>query len=347
MSDPYKLARETRPGDHAAVRIVLALLLLAGSAEAGRHVIQRGETLEHVAAAYGCTVDAVMRANRVQTTLLKPGTVIQVPRCTIRSRAQMRKRAAKRTRPGGDDDKPRTRPGSDEDKARAALAVIDGAAWIDTQTASPRPSSRSATQRRGPARAGASESVGAPWDGELAGGEQLPRGDGYRVRRPERAYGASHVVDHLRHAIAEVRALYPEVHTLAIGDLSAEHGGTIAGHRSHQSGLDVDLGFYFTRVPAGYPDRFAAANRDLDVQATWALLTAFARTADLDDGVAIMFLDYALQRRLYTWAHARGTPEEDLELLFQYPRGKDTQVGLIRHWPNHADHVHVRFKSRR
>ncbi len=320
------------------MRIVIALLMLAGTAEAGRHVIQRGETLEHVAAAYGCTVEEVMRANRVQTTLLKPGTVIQVPRCTIRTRAQMRKRTVKpRTRPRSD-----ARPGSHEDKARAALAVIDGAAWVDTENAS-----RSPAADRARARSVTSESIGAPWDGELAGGEQLAQGDGYRVRRPARAYGASHVVDHLRHAIAEVRALYPEVHTLAIGDLSAEHGGTIAGHRSHQSGLDVDLGFYVTQVPAGYPDRFAAAGDDLDLQATWALLTAFARTADLDDGVAIMFLDHALQRRLYTWAHRRGTPEEDLEVLFQYPRGKDTQVGLIRHWPNHADHVHVRFNPRR
>ena len=33
--------------------------------------------------------------------------------------------------------------------------------------------------------------------------------------------------------------------------------------------------------------------------------------------------------------------------LLQYPRGKDKQVGLVRHWPNHADHLHVRFKSNR
>ncbi|HEY5924879.1 MAG TPA: penicillin-insensitive murein endopeptidase, partial [Kofleriaceae bacterium] len=170
--------------------------------------------------------------------------------------------------------------------------------------------------------------------------------DGYRVRRPEAAYGAPYVVDHLRHSIAEVRALYPGVHTLAIGDLSAEGGGKLDRHKSHQSGLDVDVGFYFTQIPDGYPEQFAPAGDTLDVQATWALVTAFARTTDLDDGVAMMFLDYALQKRLYQWAQKRGTPESDLEHLFQYPRGKDAQVGLIRHWPNHADHVHVRFKSR-
>ena len=75
-------------------------------------------------------------------------------------------------------------------------------------------------------------------------------------------------------------------------------------------------------------------------------MTAFARTTDLDDGVSIMFVDYAVQKRLYQWARKRGTPDADLEHLFQYPHGRDAQTGLIRHWPNHADHVHVRFKSR-
>ena len=39
--------------------------------------------------------------------------------------------------------------------------------------------------------------------------------------------------------------------------------------------------------------------------------------------------------------------EDDLGFLFQYPRGKDALVGLVRHWPHHADHMHVRFRSGR
>jgi LysM repeat protein len=308
------------------VRSVLVVMVLAGSAHAERYVIQRGETLHHVADAHGCSVEAVMRANHVQTTLLAPGTVIDVPSCSIRARAQTRTRVAPA----------RTRPKNVDDKARVALAVIDGATSID----------KSSSETRAPITS-VIESFGAPWDGGLLRGEQLAESDGYRVRRPELAYGVPYVVHHLRHAIAEVRALYPDVHTLAIGDLSAEHGGKLAAHKSHQSGLDVDIGFYFKQLPDGYPDHFAAADDTVDLIATWALLTAFARTTDLDDGVAMMFLDYALQRRLYLWAQKRGTPEADLEHLFQYPHGKDAQSGLIRHWPNHADHVHVRFKSRR
>ena len=100
-------------------------------------------------------------------------------------------------------------------------------------------------------------------------------------------------------------------------------------------------------MPAGYPEAFAAASAALDLEATWALLGSFARTTQLDTGVAMIFLDYDVQARLYRWAKARGTPEDELEFLFQYPRGKDALAGLVRHWPHHADHMHVRFRSGR
>ena len=166
----------------------------------------------------------------------------------------------------------------------------------------------------------------------------------YRLRRPQYSYGAPHVVGHLQRAIAEVRALYPRVHTLAIGDLSAPEGGKLANHLSHRTGVDVDVGLYFTKIPAGYPDNFAAANEDLDLEATWALVTAFARTSDLPTGVQVMFLDYDIQARLHAWARQRGTPDTQLADLLQYPRGKDAIAGMVRHWPSHADHLHVRFK---
>ncbi|CAN5846147.1 hypothetical protein BH11MYX3_BH11MYX3_18720 [soil metagenome] len=304
--------------------VIVALgALLAAPAFGGRHIVQRGETLEHVAKVYGCSTEAVLKANNLKTTLVRAGTVVTVPPCNVGARAKQRLR----TRDRADDL---------DDKAEKALAVIDGASVVKTARAAdvlePEPDDRP------------SESVGKPWDGALVNGERMPRGEGYELRRPQRAYGASHVVDHLKHAIAEVRALYPEVHTLAICDLSREGGGKIGDHHSHQSGLDVDVGFYFQRVPEGYPDTFVAANSDLDLQATWALLTAFARTTDLETGVQMIFLDYAVQARLYKFAAQRGTPESDLEAIFQYPRGKDALVGIVRHWPHHTDHLHVRFK---
>jgi hypothetical protein len=302
----------------ATALVLAAGLLGARSVAAERYSVQRGETLEHVAIAHGCSVEALLRANNLRTTLVRPGTSITIPDCSIRARAQTRTRTASSQS---------SVPTTDTEKARAALSVIDGATWTAATA-----ESDSLLDARPPSTSG------------VTIGERLPGDEGYRIRRPTRAYGASHVIDHLRSAVAVVRALYPDVHTLAIGDLSAEHGGKLDNHVSHQTGLDVDVGFFFKRVPAGYPDRFAPADANLDLEATWALVTAFARTAPLDDGVSIIFLDYAVQRRLYDWAHKRGTPTEDLEALLQYPRGKDSYSGLIRHWPNHADHLHVRFK---
>jgi murein endopeptidase len=177
----------------------------------------------------------------------------------------------------------------------------------------------------------------------LAHAAKLQTGEGYVVRHPQRAYGEKYVVEYLRHSIAEVRALYPNVPTLAIGDISAEHGGKISDHVSHQTGVDVDVGFYFKTTV----DHFAPADRSFDLEANWAQLAAFARTAALDDGVKMIFLDYDLQRRLYEFAKQRGTPDRELEFMFQYPRGRDELSGLVRHWPGHDNHFHVRFKPAR
>jgi hypothetical protein len=292
--------------------------------------VERGETLEHVATVYGCTTEAVLRANRLHTTLVRPGTVVVIPACT---KARPRGTAAVDPHESG--------PSSDDDqRARRALAVIDGATVISRREPPPLPPP---TIER-PIHDGPSASEGQPWNGRLHNGEALPRGDGYRIRRPQRAFGATHVVEHLQRVIAEVRALYPHVHTLAIGDLSAEHGGTLAGHVSHQSGLDVDIGFYYARVPADYPNQFVTADGDLDLEATWALITAFARTTQLDTGVQLILLDYDIQAQLYKWARKRGTPDDQLAQILQYPRGKDVIIGIVRHWPHHADHLHVRFK---
>lgn len=189
------------------------------------------------------------------------------------------------------------------------------------------------------------QSIGRPWSGKLRNGVKLPAGSGYLIRRPARAYGAAHVVAQVRQAIRSVRADHRGLHTLAIGDLSQKRGGSISEHRSHQSGRDLDVGFFFKRKPAGYPESFVkATERNLDRAATWDLLVAFARTADEPGGVQAIFVDYDVQGMLYEWALERGVDQGYLDRLFQYPDGKDGGAGLVRHEPFHDDHFHIRFK---
>ena len=188
------------------------------------------------------------------------------------------------------------------------------------------------------------QSVGQPWRGRLKEPARLAAGKGYLIRRPERSYGTRRLVDLVKDAVGSVRRDHPKLHTLAIGDLSARRGGKITEHRSHQSGRDVDVGFYFTQVPAGYPAAFVVGTKaTLDLPATWDLLVAFARTADDRGGVSAIFLDYDLQGVLYEWAKDRGVSEGYLDKLFQYPDGRGG-TGLVRHEAHHDDHLHVRIQ---
>jgi murein endopeptidase len=145
-----------------------------------------------------------------------------------------------------------------------------------------------------------------------------------------------------------LRDQFPDVHVLAIGDLSAEHGGPITEHHSHQSGRDADLGLIYNEVPQGFPQNFVRATEDnLDAEATLALVRELADTAADNGGVQVMFLDFQVQGILYRWAKQHGVDEDTLDHLFQYPHGRGASEGLVRHEPNHDNHLHVRFKCPR
>ncbi len=185
------------------------------------------------------------------------------------------------------------------------------------------------------------QSLGAPWAGKLREATQLPDGDGYHIRRPWRSFGTRSTVEAVYHIIGVVREKFPDMHVLAVGDISAEHGGRITDHSSHQSGRDIDIGLIYYKKPAGYPDSFIVANENnLDCEATYALIDEAAKTGR----VQMMFLDYKLQGLIVEWARANDIDEDHLDKLFQYTHGRGTSVGMVRHEPNHADHLHVRFK---
>lgn len=194
---------------------------------------------------------------------------------------------------------------------------------------------------------GEGQSIGVPWRGRLRDASRLPDHDGYYIRRPQRAFGTRTTVDFVEQVIRDVRDEYPHVHVVAIGDLSARHGGPITEHHSHQSGRDADIGLIYKHEPAGYPKSFVRATAaNLDCAATYALVRGFARTAREDGGAEIMFLDYDVQGLLYRWAKAHGVSDATLARTLQYPRGRDASA-LVHHWPHHDNHLHVRFRCAR
>jgi murein endopeptidase len=189
------------------------------------------------------------------------------------------------------------------------------------------------------------QSVGAPWAGHLRDAARLPEGDGYVIRRPWRSFGTTSTIDMIEHVVGEIHEQFPHMHVLAIGDISAEHGGQVTEHHSHQSGRDADIGLIYSEQPDGYPESFVRATEDnLDLAATFTLIHDFAVTAKDDGGVQMMFLDFEVQGILYRWALAHGVDQDELDRLFQYPHGRGSSDGLVRHEPNHDNHLHVRFK---
>ena len=176
------------------------------------------------------------------------------------------------------------------------------------------------------------QSFGQPWDGHLENATRLRFADGVFIRRPQRAFGTRTTVDHLRRAINDTLELFPRAHTLAMGDLSAREGGWLSEHHSHQTGRDADVGLFYKHKPEGYPAAFVHADEDnLDPGKTWALIKNLIRTADEDGGVQLIFLDHHVSKRR-------------LDRIFQYPHGLGAGAGIVRHEPNHDNHMHVRFK---
>jgi LysM repeat protein len=325
----------------AAVGLAALSALLAGpprAAWAGPHayVVQPGDTLWNLAEDNGCTVDQLRKLNQLKPDQpLVVGRELDLSACAGASKGASGK--VYKVVSGDSLASIARRHGTSVDELRR-LNKLEGSLIRVGQTLKvPGEAAR-------PIRLLVGQSRGTPSHGWLHKPTQLPRSNHYHRRRPERTYAAAHVVDHTLNAIHEARQSFPNAHRLAIGDLSDQDGGPLSGHASHQSGRDIDIGFYFRKLPAGYPDEFVDASKDnLDADATWALLESFVRSAGQPGGVEKVFIDYEVQGWLYEAARRDGWSKTKLVDVFQYPDGHHAKHGIVRHVANHRDHMHVRF----
>lgn len=301
------------------------------------HIVGRGDTLGRIAKRYGTTLSALRKDNhlgRRRGDLIRVGQRLWV-RATLPSRK--RRRFVYTIQPGD---------------TLSGIARRFHTTWAEigrvNRLRDPnrlRVGDRIELYREGPAVA--SSTVGRPQHGRLEHGEQLPPGPGYRRRHPKRAWGTNETVTQLLRAIAAVRRQFPRRHDLLIGDLSAEHGGPIRPHVSHQSGRDVDVGFFFRGAPRRGTPYFwrLKRNRDrIDFPASWAWIQALVGPDEAHSPVDHIYLGYDEQKLFYDWAKAHGVSQARLSFVFQYPRGRRVLRGKLRHWPGHVGHMHVRFK---
>lgn len=181
-----------------------------------------------------------------------------------------------------------------------------------------------------------SMSVGNPNRGALANGVHFPTGPLWKLADPEHAWGTAESVEFVRHAIERVHEELPGGHTVFVGDLSAEHGGRLRPHRSHQSGVDVDLGYYYSDRSVWYRRVNA---RNMDRPRNWLLL----QTLLVETRVQYVFIDRNVQPLLEEYALASGVDPQWVRRIFHGSSGR--RDSIIRHRQGHATHMHVRFEN--
>lgn len=204
-------------------------------------------------------------------------------------------------------------------------------------------------------------SCGSANRGALYGGVPLPfAGIGYVIPEPWLSrghhYGTEELVGLITRAATAVEQTLPGG-VLGVADLSGPGGGVLRGHRSHQSGRDVDL-IYYSIDPAGNPfppDHYMAyytrsglahyarspsfsreiAQRYFDLARNWTLVKILL--TDPQAEVEHIFVSSRVRHWLLDYARHSGEPEELVNRaarVLRKPRGVD----------GHNDHMHVRIR---
>lgn len=287
------------------------------------YVLQRGDTLSHVARRHDTTVEQLLAINpglRADRVLAGRRVHVPVPEGTLRIEHVAR---------------------SGETLARLAerhrVSVRDLVRWNPGLRRGLRAGRTIVIWSTVPASVSAS--VGAPNRGRLLDAEPMPPHPGYYVRDPSRSFGTLETVLWMQDAVQEVLDRHPRSPRIRLHDVSLREGGFMNGHRSHQSGRDVDISLYQRRCP----DRLCPMRNmqpdELDVERTFTLLEHWLKNERLE----AVFLDYSLQAPLYEEGRRRGYSRAQLSRWFQYPHGPAYPLGVVRHYPRHRDHAHVRF----
>jgi penicillin-insensitive murein endopeptidase len=179
-------------------------------------------------------------------------------------------------------------------------------------------------------------SAGRPGAGALVNGVQMPKSDRVLLLDPGRAWGTRETIDALGHIIDRVNERFPGAPPLTIGHVSAQRGGHLSPHVSHQAGRDADVGYYY-RTPAR---AFITATADnLDMPRTWALVKAAIKETDVE----MILMDRSVQRVLADYAALNGEDPAFIDEVFQI-RGKNARAP-IRHIKGHHNHLHFRFHN--
>ncbi|HEY7730325.1 MAG TPA: penicillin-insensitive murein endopeptidase, partial [Gaiellaceae bacterium] len=131
-----------------------------------------------------------------------------------------------------------------------------------------------------------------------------------RPNAPGRLFGHERTIRTVLDVLAAYRRDHPNAPKVVVGDISFRDGGTMDQHVSHQNGLDVDI--YYPRHDG------------------W--LQAPRSTAQIDRRLAQRLLD--------------GFVAAGARMVFVgYSTGLRGPSGVVVPYPNHENHMHVRFPT--
>lgn len=315
----------------AQVATIGLLLLFGGGAHAQRitYVVESGDILGSIAEAHGVTVADLRRWNSLDGDMIRVGQELVINSADASSGSSSGSTFRTYTVQSGDtlggiaarhgvsvSDIVGWNRNLDPDRIRIGQDLV---LWIDRPEAE-------------------SESIGPANSGRLVNGEQLPLHRAYTIRDVDRAWGTNETVSAILEGFDYVYERDDDLPRVEVHDLSREDGGEIGDHRSHESGRDADIGYYLERCGNTCPYRDVEPS-ELDVERQWRLFRYW-----IDHGlVEYIFVDYDLQEVMVEYLRENGASDSDLRRWFQYPRGRDSASGIIRHERNHQDHFHVRF----
>jgi penicillin-insensitive murein endopeptidase len=197
------------------------------------------------------------------------------------------------------------------------------------------------------------DSVGRPNEGKLIAGARLDTSKPYLRVVPLYAkndvrWGLPSLVAMIDRAARGVAKRYPGS-VLEVGDLSRKGGGEVDRHHSHESGRDVDLGFYvvdkrgrgvrasrFQQIDASLRSTTVRGGR-FDVPRNWALIELML--TDPQARVSHILIAEHLRQALLSYARPRVSQA-------LYRRAAIALLQPTQPLP-HDDHMHVRISCPR
>ncbi len=181
-----------------------------------------------------------------------------------------------------------------------------------------------------------SVSVGFADQGRLLNAVHLEDGDAWTVARRDLSWGAKETIDGLVAAFRAVHAAFSNAR-VRLSHIGLQSGGWLRPHKSHQSGRDADLGFFYQGDgrPGG---RLKNILKAFDAPRNWALIKALVTQSD----VQVIWVDRGIQAVLRDYALKTGEDRAWVDRLF-----RAGNQSLLQHARRHQDHFHVRFYAPR